>query len=757
MNSARYLELFAAEAREQIAVMESAFARLESSFVELSAAEVTELLSESFRQLHSLKGSAGTLSFGTITRWVHRMEDVLALVTSLHEKSAGRQASTSGPEEGLTGAEASHLLNLLLDACADLTQLVDEQLRQARGAGTKSQAAKAEAEKAPQRLDDVLEDVLEDVFEESSSEAGLDSLSFFERRSGVERRSGLDRRDPEPDFVPGLKQDSQQALEQEPEEDSGSEPHRNTELERASDPAQNSELGAEVFPEGWDPKSGVVLHLRVSKDEPLPGVRSFLAIRQLSALGTLLGTIPSAQELRQRQVPAETLQQQGLRLFYQEAIPEAGLKQALAKLPEFSLVQPASGGLSSTHFAEQGGADSAEQGRVDAEGADGRAPFSLKPGEQSIKVRVELLDQLLELAGELVLASSQVHELSKQHASSGTSPELEEHSDKLRLLVKELNHRVLAARQTPFKLLFDRLPLVVRKLARQLDRKVKLELYGESLTLDRGLLDALAEPLLHTLRNALDHGIEPPNERLSLGKPENGRLRLTVHRERDRVVLEVSDDGRGFDPETLKERAVAKGLLSPERARSLSEDEALRLAFLTGLSTRNTASEISGRGVGMDAVLRVSEQLGGSVAISSVKGQGSSLRFSLPASVSMVNLLLLSLGDEILGIPMSHVLQVAEPLEPKVQRVSFEGQELECRELDQLLGLDAGAQGLSHAVVVDAGSRRIALKVSALLGQEEVVLRPLGMPLDRIPGLSGTAVLGSGRPVFVLDVTRLAG
>lgn len=248
------------------------------------------------------------------------------------------------------------------------------------------------------------------------------------------------------------------------------------------------------------------------------------------------------------------------------------------------------------------------------------------------------------------------------------------------------------------------------------------------------------------------------------GKPPRGTVKLSVRRASDRVLLEVEDDGRGMDVERLKAVAVERGLITAEAARELPEREALLLSCAPGLSTADTVTDISGRGVGMDAVKRAVEAVGGTLEIKSRRGLGTTFRLSLPLTVAMVNLLLVGLGDDVFGLPIAKVAGVVETSRASLTRsqetpwLPFGPSAVPARELAQVLELPGrphDVERVSPFVVVDTDEGRVALAVDALLGQEEVVLKALTRPLDQVPGLAGVTVLGNGRPVFILDVARL--
>lgn len=694
LDVSRYLELFLTDAREHVGVVETSLARLESCAGEVKGDEVRAILDECFRRLHSLKSSAAMMGFEPVSRLAHLMEELV-------EKVRGRESLLRPVLDVLI--EASTALGSLVEHCA-------------RGST------------ADVRISETVV---------ASLTTAIETLNDASRRSALANApSSANSPSLAPASSPGFGPSGNQEV-----------------ISRArSTPPPTSPASHEPSANATcSDSNAIVVRIRISERAAAPAARAFLAVRQLGSLATVRSTEPPLAALKAGEYGAAQLFSDGI-LVHLDGSPaqvtQDHIRERLARLPEIEQVEIFCGDEQCASRSREVAAE-AEPPPLD------RA--TLKPTEQSVKVKVELLDKLLELAGELVLASSRVHDTARL-APMPLRETLEEHSDRLRLLVKEVNNRVLAARQSPIQLLADRLPLVVRELSRRLDRRLSLQVEGAEVTMDRGLIDALAEPLLHAVRNSVDHGIEPPDERLRAGKPEEGRLVLAAQRERDRVVLELRDDGRGFDANRLRDKAVRAGALTREAADALDDAQALRLAFLPGLSTRDQANDISGRGVGMDAVLQVTEQLGGTVVLESVPGQGSTVRFVLPATVSVMNLLLLRLGDEVLGLPMGRVLFATEgPCGTDGRRtLELNGEQLPAWDLGRLVGFPTVPRdGLRPWVVVDADGKRAAFGVDALIGQEEVVLRPLGMPLDRIRGLAGTAILGSGRPVFVLDVPRL--
>jgi two-component system chemotaxis sensor kinase CheA len=315
---------------------------------------------------------------------------------------------------------------------------------------------------------------------------------------------------------------------------------------------------------------------------------------------------------------------------------------------------------------------------------------------------------------------------------------------------------------TPLSTVTDRLPRTVRDIARRREREVELVVTGAEVELDRTILENLSEPILHLLRNCIDHGIESAAERAAAGKTGIGRVSISVRRERDRVALEIEDNGRGMDPQKLRQSAMDKGLLSLEVAGRLSDKEALALCFLPGVSTARDVSDISGRGVGMDAVKRALEEVGGTMEIHSEQGVGTRFTLHLPLTVSVVNLMLVGVGREIVGFPVTKVLSALELDSREISKngdgslLSHSQGLLPVHVLSELLGFPAAETRSSRPYIVIEGDRgKVALAVDRLLGQEEAVLKTLTRPLDLVPGVSGVTILGTGRPVFILDVPRL--
>lgn len=376
---------------------------------------------------------------------------------------------------------------------------------------------------------------------------------------------------------------------------------------------------------------------------------------------------------------------------------------------------------------------------------------------RQIRIDLRRLDALMNLVGELVVAKGRLGEL----AEADDSPDLKAVSARIGRVVSDLHGEVVQARMTPVWQVFDRFPRVVRDLARQLGRRVRFEVEGEETQLDRAILDDLGEPLIHLLRNAVDHGIERPATRKKAGKPEEGLIRISASSDRTTVLIRVSDDGKGIDRGKLLPEAIKIGLLQAG-ATELTDDVLLRLLSRPGYSTAEKVTDISGRGMGMDAVLSRTRTLGGSVEILTAPGRGSTFTMRLPMTLAIVRALLARVGNERYAIPLAGI---AETVEFHPDRLAaLEGREAyvlrdtlvpTVRLRDKLGVTGPRPAGRVPAVIVEVGERRAALVVDALMGQQEIVVEPFDAPKGTLPVFSGATILGDGAPALIVDPAAL--
>ncbi|MDR6771855.1 chemotaxis protein CheA [Azospirillum sp. BE72] len=394
-------------------------------------------------------------------------------------------------------------------------------------------------------------------------------------------------------------------------------------------------------------------------------------------------------------------------------------------------------------------------------------PAALPAARRALRVEPERMDALMALVGELSVVKGQLGPLLRRAEDGELATELRRDlkgfSARLDTLVGDLRHAALRLRLLPLARVFDPLPRLVRDTARRLDKTAELVLEGAETEADKDILDVLGEPLLHLVRNALDHGIEPPDRRIAAGKPPGGTLRVRAFQDKGGVVVEVSDDGAGIDPAAMRRAAVAKGLLEPDAAAALSDVDAVRLVFAPGFSTAGSVSDLSGRGVGMDAVRAAVERAGGRVEIASTPGAGTRVRLSLPLTLSITRVVVVEAAGALYGIPVAlvggiqRVPRAAIRAVKRAESVVLRDRVVPLVRLRRLLGQpeDGRVREADCVVLAELGDGPVAVAVDDVGERADVVLRPMTGVLRGLRGYAGTAVLGDGRLILVLDLREL--
>ncbi|CEG52622.1 MULTISPECIES: chemotaxis protein CheA [Stutzerimonas stutzeri subgroup] len=389
------------------------------------------------------------------------------------------------------------------------------------------------------------------------------------------------------------------------------------------------------------------------------------------------------------------------------------------------------------------------------------APAEKPPAEAETTVRVDTarLDEIMNMVGELVLVRNRLVRLGSNSGDEAMAKAV----SNLDVVTADLQSAVMKTRMQPIKKVFGRFPRLVRDLARSLKKEINLELVGEETDLDKNLVEALADPLVHLVRNAVDHGIEMPEEREAAGKPRTGRVVLSAEQEGDHILLIISDDGKGMDANVLRAKAVEKGMLEKDAADRLSDLECYNLIFAPGFSTKTEISDVSGRGVGMDVVKTKISQLNGTVNVFSTKGQGSRVVIKVPLTLAIMPTLMVMLGNQAFAFPLVNVNEIFHLDLSRTNVV--DGQEvvivrdkaLPLFYLKRWLVNDAAQeeQREGHVVILSVGNQSIGFVVDQLVGQEEVVIKPLGKMLQGTPGMSGATITGDGRIALILDVPSM--
>ncbi len=377
--------------------------------------------------------------------------------------------------------------------------------------------------------------------------------------------------------------------------------------------------------------------------------------------------------------------------------------------------------------------------------------------EQTIRVDTKRLDAIVNLVGELVLSRNRLKTLRARIRDE----ELDRAVSSLDIATARLQNAVMRTRMQPVGKVFSRFPKVARDVARQLQKEVDLELVGADTELDRNLVEALADPLVHLVRNAIDHGIEVPSLREGSGKLRQGHVRLSAQQEGDFVTIEIRDDGAGIDPERLRAKALEKGLIDPEAAARLTHDECLQLIFLPGFSTKAEVTDISGRGVGMDVVQSRIRELSGQITIHSDVGRGSRFVIRVPLTLAILPTLLVQAGEPVYALPLARVMEVLHA--PAASLRWFDGRAVLDRQSHTLplvdlrdwLQVEPTAAPLLTIVVLQMGDQRFGLVVDQVRGREEVVIKPLPRAVRGLPGYAGATLIGDGRMALILDVDGL--
>ena len=422
----------------------------------------------------------------------------------------------------------------------------------------------------------------------------------------------------------------------------------------------------------------------------------------------------------------------------------------------------------------------AQAAKVGAAGAEGietdKAAKTTNPGsaavavaESTLRVDAARIDAVMNLVGELIIGKSMLNrtltEFDKQHSRDPVRAKLADAMAFQARILDELHKCVLKIRMVPVEQLFRRFPRIVRDVAKQCGKDVALEVSGQNTDLDKGILDALAEPLMHLVRNAVDHGVGSPEERLAAGKPARGTVYLNAYHQGTQVVIEVRDDGRGIDLTLVRAHAVKKGMAKPEEAQRMSDQDALNLIFESGFSTAAAVTEVSGRGIGMDVVRTVMDRLKGTIHVSSQKGRGTTFQLRVPLTLASIQTLLFRVGGRLFAVPLASVVEITRITDDEIHKVD-QREVLRLREqiltlvrlnhLNRLRSIDSPTvRKRNFVIVIGAAEKRFGLVVDSLVGEEELVIKALPGEVVSSDLVSGASILGDGTVVLILNVPAI--
>ncbi len=482
----------------------------------------------------------------------------------------------------------------------------------------------------------------------------------------------------------------------------------------------------------------------MTDDALMPGVRAFMAIQALGDHGEVVGSVPRPDAL-------EGFDGRAVHVWVATDSEADALLTAVNEVPDIAQVNCAEVSLEAAAIAEAQAEEAGEAPRrPDAPPAKKHAAAS------TVRVDAERLDQLMHYIGELVLHRTEVEAVAAQADVPGLSQAVQN----LTRTSQALQAMVMQVRMVPVEAVFLRFPRLARDLSSKLGKQVDLSLVGQDTEMDRTVVEALGDPLVHLVRNSLDHGLEPAAERVAAGKPPTGTLEISARHAGGNVIITVSDDGRGIDPQKVANKAVQRGLITPEAAESIDMARAAELLFMPGFSTAETTSDISGRGVGMDAVRTAIRELGGEVIMTSELGQGTTAQIRLPLTLAIINALLVEVDDQPVAIPIERVERTVRLADHAVRSVAGDRMlvmsdgVLPIIEAADRFGHGGGPEP-AHAVLVRGHDRRLAVSVSKLIGQRELVTRPLPADVAEQAGLSGGAVLSNGQIALIADCDAL--
>jgi two-component system chemotaxis sensor kinase CheA len=768
MNQAELLDQFVVEARECLEAIGARLLEVESNPGDAA------LLADLFRHVHTLKGNCGLFDFKPLERMMHAGEDLLDHVRS------GTLAYTPA------------LADALLEAMDHGVALIDQIERH----GSIDEAGGARAAPLAVALRRLLPDALPPApIASAAPVAPLPGAAWLARASGPWLPGTIALRYvPEPDCfykgedpwrlactTPGLAQLHVAAQRPWPQG-------------AALDEFDCYRCNLDLVVLSTAPREAIEAHFQCVPEQveireaaPAPGLPEpaaprgapASALRQRAAAlwldqigllarpdiapGTLIGAERSLRGLLCAHIDPEAARN-GLAALAQPPDAASLLQWARLHAPDAAPLGPvANGPLAGTPAAQSASA---------ARGSAAAAAVEDGAGDRHqrvLKVSQEKIDRLMDLIGEMVVAKNSLPYLAQRaedvYAQRDLSREIKAQYAVINRIAEDLQHAVMQVRMMPVGAVFQRFGRLVRDISKKLGKDVNLVVEGEDTEADKNVIESLADPLIHILRNSLDHGIELPAVRLSQGKPPAGTIRIQARQESDRVIIEVSDDGAGIDPQRVRAKAVERGLVPADQAAGLSDEEAHHLIFLPGFSTAENISDLSGRGVGMDVVRTAVEQINGAVDLSSRKGHGTTVRLSLPLSMAVTNVMVIESAGRRLGVSMDLIVETVRVASCDIHQfkqartATLRGRVVPLIALNDLLAIEAppeqNDQGELAVLVVRNGNGTVGLIVDQFHGASEIILKPLEGVLAGLTGFAGTALMGDGGVLMVINPKEL--
>ncbi|MDR1873511.1 MAG: chemotaxis protein CheA [Synergistaceae bacterium] len=509
------------------------------------------------------------------------------------------------------------------------------------------------------------------------------------------------------------------------------------------------------------------IHVLLSDSCLLKAARAYMVVNRLEEFGDVIKADPSVEALENEEFEADfTI------VIASQQNPDE-IKSAITRISDITSVELEE--LKQDELKQEEEAAPPSTAKKDARAPETpavhepapvhpMAPVGLsrtesKKANQTVRVDIGRLDKLMNLVGELVIGRARIERLVQE----ARLREFDEPLSQLGRISGDIQELVTKLRMVPVSFTFDRFPRLIRDLSKNLGKEVELVLEGQDTELDRTVIDEIGDPMVHLIRNSLDHGIETREDRRAVGKPEKGTLRISAYQEGSGVIIEVTDDGAGMDPAKIKKKAVERGILTEENAAAMSDEEIIQIVLLPGFSMSEAITDISGRGVGMDAVKTRVEALGGQLDLVSRLGMGTSVYLRLPLTLAIVLSLLIKVGNETYAISLENVEETILVKRENIKTVHgspatlLRGEVLSLSDLGDVLGtvVEESHRDEYPVVVVKIGKNKIGFIVDALIGQQEIVIKSLGRFLSKIRGIAGATILGDGNVALILDVASL--
>ncbi|GAA4700901.1 chemotaxis protein CheW [Brevibacillus fulvus] len=507
-----------------------------------------------------------------------------------------------------------------------------------------------------------------------------------------------------------------------------------------------------------------IFWIQVTLDDSciLKAARAYMVFDQLESNGDIVKSTPTVEELENERFENQ------FEIVYTTSQPAETIQKLIENISEIKQVEIEPLELPSeekkaTAAPQQAAqpADAPARTNQKEAAAGNKANGAKKPlGNKTIRVDSDRLDVLMNLFSELVIDRGRLEQLARESGKS----DLQETVEHMSRISSDLQNLILTMRMVPVEQVFNRFPRMVRDLAKDLHKKVNIEIFGAETELDRTVIDEIGDPLVHLLRNSVDHGIESPAERVKAGKPEEGTIRLRAFHSGNHVFIEVSDDGAGIAKEKVLNKAIERGIVSQAAGEKLTDKQIYELLFASGFSTAEVISDISGRGVGLDVVKTKIESLGGSVTVDSVRGQGTTFSIQLPLTLSIISAMLVQIQDEKYAVPLSSIIETAVFRKEQIMMahrqkvIDFRGRVVPLVSMQEIFQIPSNGTTKDDevaVVIVRKGDKMAGLVVDSFIGQQEIVLKSLGKYLVNVFAISGATILGDGQVALIIDCNAL--